>query len=186
MFLDLFIWPHSVTYHVCNRDLPYILQNKLVLMEWCQPVQLSFNSSVSLSFYSFSHQSCSFLVRSHFGENVFPYNDRSRHKVTWSVTRHVKNTDVIVIKYSFNATINNNNVELDAQRYNCWGLELKTKWPLKWDFTDLIWGGGNSCMQKIQRREHCWYDVGRGDWGRHSEAVAMKCKNVIMMTSKRQ
>jgi len=34
-----------------------------------------------------------------------------------------------------------------------------------------------------ERQQQGWYEVGRGDWGRRSEAYAMACKDVVTMKS---
>jgi len=38
-------------------------------------------------------------------------------------------------------------------------------------------------IENHERQEQCWYEVGRGDWGRQSEAVAVVYKDVVKMTS---
>jgi len=53
-----------------------------------------------------------------------------------------------------------------------------------------IWGDdGENSKEKGQhvennkRQEQCWYEVGRGDWGRQSEVDTKASKNVVEMTS---
>jgi len=34
-------------------------------------------------------------------------------------------------------------------------------------------------VENLERHEQCWYEVGRGDWGRQSEADAMAYKDLL-------
>jgi len=42
---------------------------------------------------------------------------------------------------------------------------------------------GQQHVENHERQVQCWYEVGKGDWGRQSEADAMECKNVVNMVS---